>query len=234
MATPGFDTDALIEQFSQATAKQGEAVRKAVQEATLKALQGRELTLKSIKNVLKTVTQAASTGAAQNAMPGVDVEDLLSRAVAGMDAAVLQAVEANRRALQQLVDQGVDLREKQFKKALGEIEKMEDAMFAAINKAVGDTTAQTLQGPWGQALAAFRQGGTATGSGAEAAVEQLTARAQEAARQGRALGVRASQAMLDHYAALASGVLIGMSEAMSAGSQASAAAPGGTKRARKG
>jgi hypothetical protein len=49
----GFDQDALIEQFSQASARQGESLRKAVQEATLKALQGRELTLKNIKDAIK-------------------------------------------------------------------------------------------------------------------------------------------------------------------------------------
>ena len=217
----GVDADALIEQFSHATAKQGEAIRKAVQEATLKALQGRELTLKAIKDALKMVTQAASAGAAQNTA-GADVEMLLGKAAAGMDAALLQAVEANRRALQQFIDQGADLREKQLKKAVADLEKMEDALFDGINKALSGASAQSLQGPWGQALQMFRQDGTATGGAATAAVEQLTARARDATREGRAIGQRATQALLDQYAALAGGVLIGMSEALSASSEAPA------------
>ena len=44
----GFDQEALIGQFAEASTRQGEALRKSVQEATLKALQGRELTLKNI------------------------------------------------------------------------------------------------------------------------------------------------------------------------------------------
>ena len=87
--------------------KQGEAVRKAVEEATLKALQGRELSLKSIKDVLRTVTQAVSAGAGQH-VAGVDVEELLAKAVAGMDAAVMQSVKANhalgQQAAQALLD----------------------------------------------------------------------------------------------------------------------------------
>ena len=63
MNAHGFDADALITQFSEASAKQGEALRRAVQEATLKALQGRELTLKNIKATVKQVTSAAATGA---------------------------------------------------------------------------------------------------------------------------------------------------------------------------
>ena len=43
---------------------------------------------------------------------------LLDKAVAGMDDALLKAVEAHRAALQQLTGQGADLREKHLKKAL--------------------------------------------------------------------------------------------------------------------
>ena len=56
MIKSGIDQDAIVKMFSEATAKQGEALRKAVSEATLKALQGRELTLENIRKVLKTVT----------------------------------------------------------------------------------------------------------------------------------------------------------------------------------
>jgi len=223
MSKSGIDSEALIRQFSEATAKQGEAVRKSVEQATLKALQGRELSLKSIKDVLKTVTQAVSAGTGQNAL-GVDAEELLAKAVAGMDAAVLQAVEANRRALEQLVAQGVDLQEKQFKKAVADIEKMEDTLFATIQKASADTQG-ALQAPWTQALQAFRQQGSATGDAASNAVEALAAQAKASVREGRALGQRAAQALLDHYAALASGVLIGMSGAMAGAQTAAPARP---------
>jgi hypothetical protein len=41
MMKSGIDQEALVKQFSEASAKQGEALRKAVADATLKALQGR-------------------------------------------------------------------------------------------------------------------------------------------------------------------------------------------------
>ena len=109
MTKSGIDQDALIEMFSQASAKQGEAIRKAVADATLKALQGRELTLENIRKVIKSVTQATSTGVAQNNGANVDVEAMLSNAVAGMDAALLQGVEANRTALAQFIERGAGL-----------------------------------------------------------------------------------------------------------------------------
>lgn len=209
----GIDQDALIKQFSDATAKQGEAIRKAVNEATLKALQGRELTLANIKQVLNTVAKAASTGAAGSALPAVDVEALLGKAVAGMDAALEQAVAANRRALQQMLDQGATLRETQVKKALADIEKMEDALFASVRKAAVGAGAQ-LEGPWAEVLKATQSKGTGTGAQASAAIEHLMENAQKNLRDGRAQGLKASQALLDSYSALVSGVLIGMADAL--------------------
>ena len=217
MMKAGIDQDALITMFAQASAKQGEALRKAVSAATLQALQGRELTLDNIKKVVKNVAGAASTGIARNPAPAIDVEGMLGKALAGIDSALLQAVEANRKALEQFVSGGVSLSEKPLKEALANVEKMEDVFFGAIAKA--SQSAGPLQGPWQQALDAMKMKGSATGSQATQTVEQLLGQAQTMLRDGRATGLRAAQAMLDSYAALASGVLIGMSEGLKAGTK---------------
>lgn len=209
----GIDQDALIEQFAEASTRQGEALRKAVQEATLKALQGRELTLKNIKDVVKQVSGAAAQGAGQNPLGAAQMEPLLAKAVAGMDAALLQAVEANRRALQQLMDYGAGLRETQVKKAMSDIEHMEDMFFTTVRKAVAGG-AGPLQGAWTQVLDKMQVKGSGTGAHATQTIEQLTEQAQTALREGRAMGLKAAQTLLDSYAALASGVLIGMSQGM--------------------
>ena len=226
MIKHGIDQEALIGKVSEATAKQGEAIRKAVTETTLKALQGRELSLTNIKQVLNTVAKAASTGAAGSALPSADVEALLGKAVAGMDAALEKAVQANRKALQQMVDQGANLRETQVKKALADIEKMEDTLFAALRKAA-DGSQASLEGPWAEVLKATQGKGTGTGAQASATITQLMDSAQSNLRQGRALSMSASQAMLDSYSTLVSGVLIGMSDALQQGGAAPAA---GTSR----
>ena len=210
----GIDQAALIDKFTDATAKQGEALRKAVHEATLKGLQGRELTLANIRQVLGTVTKAASAGAAGSKLPAPDVEALLAKAFAGMDGALEQAVVANQRALQQLVDQGVSLRETQLKKALADIEKMEDTLFASVRKAA------PADGPWTGVFQAMQGKTTGTGARASVALEQLMEDTQKNLRDGRAMSLRATQAMLDSYATLASGVLIGMSEALKQGGAA--------------
>lgn len=227
MIKSGIDQEAMIKMFAEASARQGEALRQAVADATLKALQGRELTLQNIRGVLKTVTQAASAGAAQNPAGAVDAEAMLGNAFAGMDAALLQAVEANRKALQQFVDQGVGMQQAQMKSALANLEKMEDTFFATVAKAAQSVGAP-LQGPWAHVLEAMKLQGTATGAQATMTVEQLMAQAQGALRAGRASSMQAAQAMMDSYAALVSGVLIGMSEGLRKG-----AAPPAPGRSRK-
>ena len=225
MIKSGIDQDALVTMFAEASAKQGEALRKAVANATLQALQGRELTLDSIKKVVKSIAGAASLGAARNPASAVDVEAMLGKALAGIDSALLQAVEANRKALQQFVSTGVGLTEKPMKDALANIERMEDTFFDAVAKA--SKTAGPLQAPWEQALSAMKMKGSDTGAQAAQTVESLLAQAQTSLRSGRATGLRAAQAMLDSYAALVSGVLIGMSEGIQAGTKRSAGSGGG-------
>jgi len=224
MIKHGIDQQALIQQFSQATAKQGEALRKAVNDATLKALQGRELTLANIKQVLGAVAKAASAGATASPLAAMDVEALLGKAFAGMDGALEQAVQANRKALQQMVDQGANLRETQLKKALADIEKMEDTFFATVRKAVTDGTGP-MQGAWAEVLDKLQMKGSGMGAHAQDTIEQLTTQAQSSLREGRAMGLKAAHVLLDSYAALASGVLIGMAQGLKQGDAPAAAEP---------
>lgn len=228
----GIDQDALIQMFAEAGARQSEALRQAVSQATLRALQGRELTLENIRGVLKAVTQAATTGAARNAGEPEQVETLLETAVEGMDAALLQAVEAHRRALQSFVEQGAGLQQGGMKSAIAELEKLEDTFFSAVSKGA-KATGTPLEGAWGHVLESMKMNGTDTGTQATAAIQQLMAQAQTALRDSRAMSLKAGQALMDSYAALVSGVLIGMSEGLQQGSKAarsSRAAPAARKR----
>ena len=227
MMKSGIDQQALIDQFANASAQQTAQLREAVFKATLGALQGRELSLKNIRSVLGTVAQAASTGAAQNALANVDPQAMLDNAVSGMDDALLKAVEANRVALQQLVDKGVDLRESQLKKALADLDKFEDALMGTLKKGAA-ATGDPMAGPWAQVLEKFNLSGTQTGLKASGATEQLTAQMaqmQTALRETRATSLRAAQTLADSYTALVSGVLIGLSDALRQGTDAAKTTP---------
>ena len=226
MMKPGIDQQALIDMFASASAQQTKELREGVFKATLGALQGRELSLKNIRSVLGTVAQAASTGVAQNTLGNIAPEAMLDNAVSGMDDALLKAVEANRVALQQFVDKGVDLRESQLKKALADMDKFEDALMGTLKKSAA-AAGDPMAGPWAQVLEKFNLSGTQTGLKASGATEQLTAQVaqmQSAMRETRAASLRAAQTLAESYTALVSGVLLGLSDAMRQGA-ATAKAP---------
>jgi hypothetical protein len=229
MAKTMFDADALIDMFSNATARSGEQLKSATSQAVLAALQGRELTLKNIKSALKLVSDAASSGAAKNVVPNVDAEALLDQAVAGIDDALLKAVEANRVALSTLAAQGADMRDKHLQKALDDLDKLEDAMFATLKKAAGGA-ASPIAGAWGQVLEKMQAGGTLSGAQAASTVENLAEQMQGAMRTSRAAGVKAASALAASYTAMVSGVLMGMSEALSGRAPAAPAAAKKTAR----
>jgi hypothetical protein len=232
MVKPMFDPDALIDMFSNATAKQGEQIKQAVSQATLTALQGRELTLKNIKGALKAISEAASAGAARNVMPGIDAETLLDQAVAGMDDALLKAVEANRVALTTLTAQGADLREKHMKKALDDLDKIEDTMLATFRKAAEGAGAP-VAGAWGTVLEKMQAGGTLSGAQASMTTEKLQQMAEQmqgAMRSTRNASLRAAQALAESYTAMVSGVLIGMSDALSSKTPAAKPAAKASRR----
>jgi hypothetical protein len=221
-----FDADALIEMFQTASTRQGAQLKKAVTDTTLAALQGRELTLKNIRGVLKQVADAASTGVAQNVTAGIDPEALLDKAVAGMDEALLKAVEAQRTTLATLAAQGADLRDKHLSKALSDLEKMEDGLFSAVKKAA-DGAGNPMAAAWAPILKKMQAGGTASGAQAAAATQQFAQMAEQmqaTMRSTRAASMKAAQALAESYAAMASGVLLGMSEALG-GSAAAKKAP---------
>lgn len=230
MSQPMFDAEALIGMLENATAKQGEQVRKAVSEATLRALQARELSLKNIRSTLKSVTDAAGAGALKSPLPAPDVSALLDKAVAGMDDALLRAVDANRTALSTLMAQGADMRDKHVKKAIEDIEKLEDTMLGVVRKAA-DAAAKGVDGAmggaagkmgglaqmWAPVLDKLNAGGTLSGASAASTVEQLMNQMHTTMRSTRQASLRAATALAESYAAMASGVLIGMSEAMQQG-----------------
>ena len=72
--------------------------------------------------------------------------------------------------------------------------------------------------------------GSATGAQASADGRAADGPGADALREGRATGMRAAQAMLDSYAALVSGVLIGMSEGLQSGRMRRPKRPAKAKR----
>src|SRR5215210_501096 len=206
------DADEVLKGLARESVKQGDNLRAAVRELTLSALRGRELTVDQIKRVVGAVTQGVNLGAATSK----DADRVLGEAFSGMDEAVLRAVQANHLALQQLSAQGQSLRDSQFKKALDDLERLEDEFIKTVKDATKKGS-QQLRDQWASVLQQKEAAGTATQTQIEQTLEQFGDQMQAAVRQQRRTAVKATEAMMENFNTLASGILIGLTEGLQQG-----------------
>src|SRR5690349_11678307 len=207
------DTDEVLRGMAQQAVKQSENLRTAVRELTLGALRGRELTVREIKRVVKAVTEGVNLGAATTK---VDADMVLGEAFAGMDEAVLKAVQANHLALQQLAAQGQSLRDSHVKKALDELERLEDEFVGAVKEATKKGS-QQLRNQWATVLQRTQTTGTETAAEVERTLEEFGDRMRDAVRQQRRTALKAAEVMAENFTTLASGILIGLTEGLQQG-----------------
>jgi len=226
---PMIDTDEMLKQMTAQAVSQGEGLRSTVRDLTLQALQSRELSLAQIKSVIKSVTEGVNLGALQGQL---DADTAFSQALAGMDDALLKVVEASRIALHQITGER-EFRDSKLKKALDDLERLEDEFFATVKKAASGAGAP-FKSQWSGALEESMSAGTATGAQVMSMMEQYGDQVRNAARAQRDASLRAVHALAQNFATLASGVLIGLTEAMQQGAAkpAKPAAPAAAKKRR--
>src|SRR4029077_808916 len=130
MKTATLNSDEALKTMVAEAVKQQTQIRSAVCDIMLKTLQARELGLSQINNVVRNATKGVNAGLGDKG----DVEEVLADAVAGMDDALLKVVEANQVALTKLTEGGASFEESGVKKALDELEKLEDRFRAGITQ----------------------------------------------------------------------------------------------------
>jgi len=204
------DTDEILKQMASESVKQSENLRSTVRDLTLQALKTRELSLEQIKGVLKAVTEGVNLGAAK---PAVDAGRAIKDAVAGMDDAVAKAVHASHLALQQLASQGKELGDTHVKTALDELKRLEGEFVETIQKA-SEASMGPFKQQWTDALKHLKIAGSDTGANVAATLEEFSNRMWTTMHESRHASLKAAQTFAGNFAALTSGILIGLSEAM--------------------
>ena len=203
------DQDEILKQLASESVRKGEDIRATVRDLTLKSLHGRQMTLAQIRDALRTVAEGVNLGASNS----IDPERLLSDAFAGMDDALLKAVEANRLALAKLTGDGTTFEQSQMKRALDELERYEDTLLRSVKQASASAT-DRVRAQWAGLLKNTKLEGTDTGARVTATLEQYGSQFQNAVRESRTAGLKVAHALTRNYATLVSGVLIGLSEAL--------------------
>ena len=212
MTTATLNSDEMLKTMVAEAVKQQTQIRSAVRDITLKALQARELGLSQINNVVRNVTQGVNAGLGNKG----DVEKVLADAVAGMDDALLKVVEANQVALTKLTEGGANFEESGVKKALDELEKLEDRFRDGITQGTQEAGGRLTQ-QWASVLEKIPRGGTDTGERVVQTIAEHAQQAQDAMKQSREAGLKVAHTLTQNYATLVSGVLMGLSEAMQPG-----------------
>jgi hypothetical protein len=212
MKHPAIDTDDVLKRLASESTRQGANLRTTVRALTLKALERRELTLEQIKGVLENVTVGVTLGVVDREM---NVEKALADALAGMDDALLNVVEATRVALDRLGSAGQDYEDSYLKQASRDLERYEDALLQSVAKSA-DSAGEKIGAQWAQVLQKKKLTGTGTGARAAATARDFAKRAQMALRKQRETGFKTAHLLTQNFATLASGILIGMSEALQA------------------
>jgi hypothetical protein len=218
------EVDAVLKKMASEAVVQRENLRAKVRDLTTRALQARELSLAGIKQVLKSVTEGVNVGAAK---AGIDVEKPLADALAGMDDALQKAVHASQMALERLFDHGADFKDSRIRKALAELDKLEEEFLKIVKQSAAGAN-QQVKAQWAGVLAHLPAGGTGAGAKAEAAATKFSEQMRAAVREQREGAAKVTHMLAKNYGTLASGILIGMSE----GLRGSGAKPKATKTAK--
>ena len=212
MTAQSIDVDQVLKNLASESIRQGANVRAAVRDVTLNALQQRELTLEQIRRVLRSVALGVNLGVADREEK---VERALADTVAGMDDALLKAVQACNLALQRLTGKGRDYEDSNLKRALDELEGVEDAFMKSLATAT-ESAGDRIKAPWNRVLRATRLSGTAAGTQVAATLRDYAKRAQSAIREQRETSFKTAHLLTQNFGTLASGILIGMSEGLGA------------------
>ena len=208
--TEKLGADEMLKQLASQSVQQAENLRETVREITLQALKTRELNLEQIKGVLRAVTEGVNLGAAT---PKVDTAKAISEAWHGMDEALLKAVQASHLALEQFMSQGKEFNDTHIKQALNDLGHLEEEFLNTVKQASEGATGKVKE-QWGELLKHTKFAGTDAGHLATQTMEAFQNRMTGTLRETQEASLQAAQIFAQNFATLASGILIGMSEAL--------------------
>jgi hypothetical protein len=190
-------------------------IRTRVHDLTLRALRERRLDAAEVRAVVRSVAEGVSLGAEQRSG---EVKEALTAAISGLDAAVLKAAQATHLALQEMISQGKDFSAQDLQPALDDLKITEQAFLDTLSQ-VAEATGGRIKQELTAAVDHARHSGTDTGAGVKASLGELSNRISATLQAGKSSGQEAAQTVTSRLAALASGILAGMADALHEKSQ---------------
>lgn len=199
-----------IREAANASVAGGEHIRERVRELTLQALQSRRLDFSAMREVMKSMTEGISLGAEQR---GQDMRHALSEAFTGMDQAMSKAAHASSLALQQLAARGREFSDTDLKQGLERMRQMEGDFLDSVRQ-VSQSASGAVKSELQDLVSHAQRAGTDTGKVISQAARDFSARMTATMSEGAIASVEAARQFGERFAAMASGILAGMSEAL--------------------
>ena len=208
--TPQDLSDAGIRAAASETVREGTDIRAKVHELTLLALNAQRFDRHGMREVIRAVTEGAATGAEKTT---VDMRLAMSEALRGMDQALRTSAEAGHMALKTLAATGKTFSDSEFKTALANLRKVEDDFLATVGQ-VADAASAKVQPELREALRSARKSGTETGKQVALTMGDFAQKFSAASADAAIAGIEAAGQFGARFAAVASGVLGGLAEAL--------------------
>lgn len=185
-------------------------IRARVRDLTLRGLQHRRLEMAELREVVQAVAEGVSLGLEHRAG---EVRQALTEALSGLDDALAKSAQATHLALQELLSQGKDFTEQDLKRALEDLKITEQAFLDTLGQ-VADAAGSKIKQELKDAVEHVRRSGTDTGASVKTTLNELGNRLSSTLQAGKSTGQEAAQTVSSRLAALASGILAGMAEAL--------------------
>jgi hypothetical protein len=194
------------------TVREGTDIRAKMQELTLLALQRQRFDRHGMREVIRAVTEGAAFGAEKSRG---DMRRAMSEALSGLDQALRTSAEAGQTALKQLAATGKGFSDSEFKQALANLRKLEDDFLSTVEQ-VADAANERVQPGLRDALRTARRTGTQTGKQVALAMGDFAQKFSAASMDAALVGLETAGEFGARFAAVASGILGGLAEALRA------------------
>jgi hypothetical protein len=188
----------------------GVHIRERVRELTLQALQSRHLDVHGMREVLKAMTEGISVGAERR---GHDLRAAVADAFNGMDQAMSKAAQASSLALKELTARSREFSQTELQQGLDRMRQMEGDFLDAVRQ-VSHAAKGGVKHEWQELLGHAQRAGTDTGRVISETARDFSARMTSTVSDGAIAGMEAARQFGERFAALTSGILAGMAEAI--------------------
>jgi hypothetical protein len=203
-------TGEQIRQAASEAVRRGADIRAKVHELTLFALQRRRFDRHGFTEVVRAVTEGVVLGAEQGRY---DMRRALADAFSGLDQAIMKSAEAGHAALRELAASGQSFSDNEFKQALANLRRIEDDFLETVSL-VADGASGKVAPELGRILGSARTSGTQTGKQVATMMGEFAQRFTAASLDVTIAGMQAAGVYGTRFAALASGILSGIADAL--------------------